>query len=86
MRTTLNIDDTLLSRLQAIAREEGISLTAAANRALELGLARLSPAARVAYDPPTFNMGQASFNLDKALQFAADLEDEEIVRKLQMRK
>lgn len=82
----MNLDDTLLNRLHTLAREEGISLTAAANRVLKLGLERLAPRVRVPYEPPTFDMGEPSFNVDKALQFASDLEDEETVRKLQMRK
>ncbi|MBX3172320.1 MAG: DUF2191 domain-containing protein [Candidatus Eremiobacteraeota bacterium] len=88
MRTTLNIHDSLLRKLQVLAQEEGVTLTAIANRALELGVARLSPpVARTIYEPPVFDLGEpVGYNLDKATQLADALEDGEILRKLGLRK
>ncbi len=86
MRTTLNIDDNLLRHMKAEAQRAGISLTQLANQVLELGLQRLAPPAKESYELTTFSMGQASFAIDKALSLASDLEDDEIVRKLDMRK
>jgi hypothetical protein len=87
VRTTINIDDKLLRSLKAEAERSGTSLTQFVNRVLEIGLMKMSPPSDVAPRPlPTFSMGDASFPLDKALRFASDLEDEEIVRKLDLRK
>lgn len=87
MRTTLNIDDKLLRSLKAEAERTGTSLTQFVNRVLEIGLTKIAPPPQAAPLPlPTFSMGEASFPLDKALRFASDLEDEETVRKLDLRK
>lgn len=86
MRTTLNINDKLLRHLKAEAQRAGVSLTQLANQALELGLQRLAPPVEESYELTTFSMGQASFAIDKALSLASSLEDEEVVRKLDMRK
>ncbi len=55
---------------------------------LRLGLDRLDPRKqRAAYSATTFSMGlPPGVNLDKALQLAAQLEDDETARKLQVRK
>ncbi|MBY5163461.1 hypothetical protein [Salsipaludibacter albus] len=50
MRTTLDLDDTLMRRAKAAAAEQGITLTALMNRALRDALDELS--------------GEASFRLD----------------------
>jgi hypothetical protein len=88
MRTTLNIDDDLLERLRQEAGRSRASFRATVNHALRLGLERLRPVkARPPYQCPTFSMGFPPLaNLDKAHQLAALLEDEEIVRKLAVRK
>lgn len=88
MRTTLNIDDALLRRLKREAEIRGQSLTEIVNRVLQLGVARLHPESRrEAYQCPRFSMGFPPVgNPDKALALAAALEDEETVRKLQLRK
>lgn len=87
MRTTLNIDERILRHMKSEAEKAGISLTELANRALELGLQRLAPVPeRESPSPLTFSLGQARFNIDKALEFAAELEDQELVRKLDLRK
>ena len=90
MRTTLNIDDRVLRRLKREAERSGVSLTEMVNRTLELGVERLHPEAREApYRCPTFSMGvpaSGALDLDKALDFAAFLEDEETLRKLRLRK
>ncbi len=82
MRTTLNIDDRLLRHMKVEAQRAGISLTQLANQALELGLQRLAPVTEEdGYELPSFSMGQVTFQVDKALSFVADLEDEEFARK-----
>ncbi len=87
MRTTVNIRDNLLHRLKLEAEKSGTSLTEWVNRAIEKGLERLSPQAEApTYSSLTFSMGPPSFNPDKALRYAADLEDEETLRKVHFRK
>ena len=88
MRTTLNIDDDILRRLKQAASQTGIPLREAVNRTLRLGLERLHPeSVATPYRCPTFSMGFPPLpELDKALELAARLEDEEIVRKLSLRK
>lgn len=90
MRTTLNIDDRVLRRLKREAERSGVSLTEMVNRALELGVQRLHPEAEGApYRCPVFSMGlpaSEAFDLDKALDLAAYLEDDETLRKLRLRK
>ncbi|MEW6280642.1 MAG: hypothetical protein AB1758_18600 [Candidatus Eremiobacterota bacterium] len=88
MRTTVNIRDDVLRRLQKEAERTGSSLTETLNRVLVQGLDRVAPESpRTRYRARTFSMGHpAAFNVDKALSFAASLEDEETLRKLRMRK
>jgi hypothetical protein len=84
MRTTVTIDDDLMERLQRQARRARLPFKAIINRALRLGLERLQPVPRrQRFRQRTFQMGHPpATNLDKALQLAALLEDEEIARKL----
>jgi hypothetical protein len=88
MRTTVRVDDEILERLKAQAREEKISLTRLLNRALKAGLQ--SGVARrrrkPAYRERVHAMGVPRLALDKALALAAALEDEEIVREIGLRK
>ena len=86
MRTTVTLDADLAAKLKAAARQRGISFKQALNQALRAGLgARRKPP-----QPPTpytQAMGlRPGVNLDKALQLASAFEDEEIVRKLLVRK
>jgi hypothetical protein len=89
MRTTLRIDDELLKELKAHARRERLPLTELVNRMIRSGLrASLDQTARAkrAYREKTFSMGEFNFPVDKALAYAAALEDEEILEKLARRK
>jgi hypothetical protein len=85
MRTTIRIDDETLAELKARAREEQISLTELANRILRLGLEAKRPKRRRVRIQPV-DMGPPKLDLDKALDLAGELEDEEILRKLSLRK
>lgn len=84
MRTTLNIDDDLLQKLRQEAERSRTPLNATVNRALRLGMERMAPKTeRPRYQCPTYAMGFPPVsNLDKALQLAAQLEDEEVIQKL----
>jgi hypothetical protein len=87
MRTTLDIESDLLEKLRSEARQRGVSLKEALNRAIRAGLAgprgELPP-----YECPSFSMGRPdpSLDLDKALEIAARLEDEETAREMDRRK
>jgi hypothetical protein len=57
------------------------------NRALRAGLASLErPPDREPYRTPTASMGSPAMGLDKALRLAGELEDEEVARKVELRK
>ena len=88
MRSTVRIDDDLMTALRAHARAEGLSLTRMLNRLLRAGLAASvrSRSERERYEEATVRMGRPRFGLDKALALASDLEDEEIIRKTALRK
>jgi hypothetical protein len=84
MRTTVRIDDELLRELKRRAAKQKVSLTAFLNGILRLGLSAKAPP-RKPYRERTFSMGEPRVNLDKALSIAADDQDEETVRKLELR-
>ena len=86
MRTTVTLNPDVAAKLKAVARERGISFKQALNSAVRAGLGggrRAKPAFKQYSQPMGLRPG---FNLDKALQLAAALEDEEIARKLERRK
>jgi hypothetical protein len=86
MRTTVTLDPDVAAKLKAVARERGISFKQALNSAVRAGLSGPRQARR-AFKQYSQPMGlRPGFDLDKALQLAAALEDEEIVRKLERRK
>lgn len=88
MRTTLTIDDQLLRKLKRAAHEQGIPLKLLIDRLLRLGLEQSGAGGRrKRYRCPAFAMGEPlTGNLDKALALAGDLEDDEVLRKLAIRK
>ena len=88
MRTTVRIDDDLLSDLKEVAEKEKLSLTKAFNKILRVGLnSQESPPARKRpFRQKTYSMGEPLFDYGKANKFAAQLEDEEILRKLKLGK
>jgi ribbon-helix-helix CopG family protein len=86
MRTTVTLDADLAAKLQALARERGVSFKEALNSALRRGLSGGDGGSRL-YRLPTRRMGlRQGIDLDKALRLAGDLEDAETIRKLELRK
>jgi hypothetical protein len=86
MRTTITLDPDVAARLRALARERGISFKEAVNSALRRGLSdgeRTPRAFRVEARPLGLRAG---IDLTKALTLAAELENEETIRKLELRK
>lgn len=81
----MTLDEDLAAKLKALCRERGISFKEAINSTLRAGFARGRAASR--YRLPTSRMGlRPGIDLDRALALAAALEDEEIARKLELRK
>ena len=86
MRTTVTLDPDVETRLRRAARERGSSFKAVLNEAVRAGLDRDSGASR-AYRVPSRRMGvKPGVDLDRARHLAADLEDAEVARKLELRK
>jgi hypothetical protein len=88
MRTTLCIEDSLLEELKALARREKIPVTRMVDRGLQSGLRALreDQGPKRPYHEETCELGEPRFPLEKALKIAAEMEDEEILRKLELRK
>ncbi len=88
MRTTVRIDDDLLAELKESAHRENISLTMMFNRTLRAGAvaSRTGKPGRQRYRETPISMGKPRLDLNKALALADVMEDEEIVRKLSLRK
>lgn len=88
MRTTLTIDDQVLAELKERAHRRNVPLKQVVNQVLRRGLdADVQRDPRKPFRAKTFAMGQPLVpSLDKSLAIAAGLEDEEIARKLALRK
>lgn len=86
MRTTVTLDPDVEALLRKLMRERGLSFKAALNQAIREGLLKTPRGAR-RYRLKTYRMGyRPELRLDKALSLSAALEDEEIARKLSLRK
>ena len=81
MRTTVRIDDDLMRELKERARREAVPLARLINRLIRRGLELRAKPAKP-YRERTYSMGVPKVDLTKALAFAAELEDEEIIAKL----
>ena len=89
MRTTLTIDDRIAKALKEAAHRSGRSFKAVVNETLQTGLTSkraLPNAKRYRLTPTALGGILPGIDIDKALQLADDIEDEEILRKLQMKK
>jgi hypothetical protein len=87
MRTTVTLDPDVEALVRATMRERGLSFKEALNTAIRDGLSRTAGRPPKKYRQKTFRMGfNPEASLDKALSLAAGLEDEEIARKLSLRK
>ena len=85
MRTTVTLEPDVEALVKRLMRERGLSFKQAVNHAIRAGLAAPSPGpvART----PTYRMGfEPEIPWDKALRLAAELEDEELARRLAARK
>ena len=81
MRTTIDLDPTLLDRLRHEAVSRGVPFKHLLNRLLHDGLEPGTKPKTAQYRCPTFAMGEpAGAALDKALALAAALDDDRSVR------
>lgn len=89
MRTTLTLDDELAQLLKQRALQSGRPFKQVVNECLRAGLEQIGniPSQRP-YRLNPVPMGQPArgIEFDKALQLAGNLEDEELARKLDLRK
>jgi len=89
MRTTLTLEDHLARSLREEAARSGRSFKEVVNDTLRTGLSRRGRIPRAhAYrlEPASLGRVRAGIDLDKALELAARLEDEEIARELELQR
>lgn len=85
MRTTVTLDPDVAALLDKVMRERGLTFKRAINDAIRAGLGAASRTSRRSWTTPS-TMGTPVVNLDKALTLAAELEDEELIRKVRLGK
>ena len=83
MRTTVSLDPDTAALIRRRMRERGISFKQALNEAIRAGADENRGAP---FRTATARMGVPAVNLDRALQLAAELEDDELVRKTRVGK
>ena len=89
MRTTLTIDDDIARQLREIVHRSGKPFKNVVNEALRAGMEnnRIADVSRpYRLEPVAMGEVMGPYDLDKALQLADRLEDEETSRKLLLRK
>ncbi len=87
MRTTVTLDPDVEALLRRAMRERDLSFKEALNQAIRAGLSRShAPRRGKPFRTKTYNMGVPKIDLTKALSIAAEMEDEEIIRKLRLGK
>lgn len=84
MRTTITLDADVSVLVEKAMKNRGLTFKEAVNDALRRSLG--SSAERNRFETPTFALGTPGASLDKALQITAELDDEEVARKFDLRK
>jgi aspartyl aminopeptidase len=79
MRTTVSLDDDVVALLRRVMKRRGVSFKTALNDAVRNGAE--GPPAAAPFRTRTADLGVPTVNLDRALQLAAELEDEELLRR-----
>ena len=86
MRTTITLDPDVEALIRTAMKERGVSFKEALNSAVRTGLTQPRQRKR-SFTQKSFSLGREQyFRWDKAAQTAVALEDEELVRKLSLRK
>jgi hypothetical protein len=89
MRTTLTLDDHLAKELKELAHRTGKPFKAVVNETLRSGLcAKHARGPMKPFRLETVSLGgpRPGINLDKALSLADVMEDDEILRKMELQK
>ena len=84
MRTTITLDPDVDALVRKMMRERGVPFKEAVNEAIRAGMRPRG--SRPRSRTRTYDMGAPAIPLEKALRLAGDLEDEELVRQLALRK
>ncbi len=82
MRTTVTLDPDVDVMVKRFMAEQKLTFKEAVNTAIRRGLAEERPGPTF----PTLRLGEAYFDIDQAMHVAAELEDEELIRKMERRK
>ncbi len=86
MRTTVTLDPDVQALIRTVMKEHGVSFKEAINSAVRAGLTQPKQKKR-RFVQKSFSMGaEQHFRWDKVMEAAAAMEDEEVVRKLSLRK
>lgn len=80
MRTTVTLDPDTEQIVRRLMAERGVSFKQALNDAIRTGVR----APHAPFETRTASMGRSTVNLDRALTVAADLEDEELLRRMRL--
>lgn len=78
MRTTVTLDPDTEALIRRRMRERGLSFKEAINEAIREGASDGGEP----FGTETVSMGESTVNLDRALQIVADLEDDELIRRM----
>lgn len=78
MRTTVTLDPDAEAIVRKRMQERGVSFKEAVNEAIRAG----AGASGRPFRTSTASLGPSRVNLDRALQVVADLEDDELVRRM----
>jgi hypothetical protein len=85
-RTTVTLDSDVAAELRRLTRERGVPFKEVLNGTLRAGLAT-GTTAPAPYRLPSRRLGlRRGIDLEHALRLAAELEDAETIRKLELRK
>ena len=80
MRTTVTLDPDAEQIIRRRMRERGLSFKAAINDAIRSAVTVAAPEVR--FRTEVAALGESHINLDRALQLAANIEDDELIRKM----
>lgn len=84
VRTTVSLEPDTNAVVRRLMREQALTFKEALNEAIRAGMARRNAA--VPFRTRAADMGRPQVPLGRALRLAADLEDDELIRKLALRK
>lgn len=81
MRTSITLDPDVAALVQRTMAERGLSFRQAVNEAIRVGLTRGHGTA--SFETPTFRMGKPAVPPTHAARLAAEMEAEELIRRLE---